>query len=270
MNQLYEYLLKTVEGWGMNLLVALAILLIGIFAIKIILKTIATLFAKRKLDSAVGTFIQSVLNVLLWILLIIIALSKLGVQTTSFVAILGAAGLAVGLALQGSLSNIAAGFLLIMFRPFSVGDAVEVCGILGTVRSIKLFQTEIISFDNRKHIIPNNQIMNNVLTNITSEPFRRIELLFSVSLDTNIILVKKVITDIISAHPLSIKNDDSMPIIVRMSNISRDSLDFTVRVWSKTTDYWSLYFDLNEQIKISFDKNHIILPLPQMEVKQIS
>jgi len=268
MDYILDYLRLILPTWGTNILIALTILLIGIFAIKLTMRAMARLFEKRKLDTSVGTFLKSMINVSLWVLLIIIALSKLGVQTTSFVAILGAAGLAVGLALQGSLSNIAAGFLLIIFRPFSVNDAVEVCGISGTVRSIKILQTEIVSSDNRKYIIPNNQIMNNVVTNITSEQYRRIELLFSVSLDSDIALVKNVLYEVVATHPLSVKNNDSMPTIVRMSNINRDSLDFIVRVWCLTPDYWSLYWDLLEQTKIAFDKNQIILPLPLIEVKK--
>jgi len=269
MQDLLNYLYTLLEKFGINILIALITLIIGKFVIQFLMKLTSRLFNSRGVDAAVASFVKSLLYALLWTVLIIMVLSKIGVQTTSFVAILGAAGLAVGLALQGSLSNFAAGFLIIMFRPFNVGDVVEVCGISGTVKSIKMIQSEIISFDNRLFIIPNNQIMNSVITNVTAEEFRRVDFVFTVCPSSNIQKVKDVIGGIINAHNLAIKDDNSKPVIIRLSNISRDALDFSVRVWCKTPDYWPLYFDLTEQIKVDFDKNGIVFPLPQMEIRTV-
>jgi len=269
MQDLLKYLYTLLEKFGINIIIALITLIIGKFIIQIAMKLTSRLFSRKGVDAAVASFVKSLLSILLWIILIIMVLSKIGVQTTSFVAILGAAGLAVGLALQGSLSNFAAGFLIIIFRPFNVGDVVEIDGMTGTVKSIKMIQSEIISYDNRRFIFPNSQIMNSVITNLTAEEFRRVDHIFTVCPSSNLQKVKDVIATIVTAHNLVIQGDQTKPVIIRLSNISRDALDFSVRVWCKTPDYWQLYFDLLEQIKIEFDKNGIVFPLPQMEIKTV-
>jgi len=269
MQDLLKYLYTLLERFGINILIAILTLIIGKFVIQFLMKLIGRLFNSKGVDAAVASFVKSLLYALLWTLLIIMVLSKIGVQTTSFVAILGAAGLAVGLALQGSLSNFAAGFLIIIFRPFNVGDVVEISDITGTVKSINMIQSELISYDNRRFIIPNSQIMNSVITNLTAEEFRRVDLMFTVCPSSNIQKVKDVISGIINAHSCAIIGDQTKPVIIRLSNISRDALDFSVRAWCKTPDYWQLYFDLIEQIKVEFDKNGIVFPLPQMEIKTV-
>ena len=253
--------------FGLKILLAILIIIISKFVIKYINKMIKKIFEKRHVDAAVGSFVASLSNAVLWVIVLIIALSHLGVQTTSFIAVLGAAGLAVGLALQGSLSNFAAGFLIILFRPFKVGDLVEISSILGIVKSISLFNTEMASLDNKKIIIPNSQVMNNVITNITAEDFRRVDFLFRTALNSDLQQVKHLISDVILKHELIIKDDPTKPIFIRMTCINRDSLDFTARAWVLTQDYWQVYFDITEQIKIEFDNNNIIIPLPQMEVR---
>jgi small conductance mechanosensitive channel len=256
---------ETVATFGIKLILAIAILVFAKFVIKYFVRMITLVLEKREVDKAIVTFLSSLTRAFMWLLFIIVSLSTLGIQTTSFIAVLGAAGLAVGLALQGSLSNFAAGFLIILFRPFRIADVVDVSGIVGIIRSINMFSTELVTPDNRKIVMPNSQIMNGVITNITAEEHRRVDFLFRVSLDTDIEKVKAILHDIVSKHELVIK-DESKPIFIRMSAINRENLDFTVRCWSLTSDYWTVFFDINEQTKIEFDKNNITIPLPQMVV----
>ncbi|MCL2064934.1 MAG: mechanosensitive ion channel [Candidatus Cloacimonetes bacterium] len=254
---------EIISDFGLKLIVAIAILLVGKFIIKYVKWFIKRIFERKEVDVAISTFVISLLNATLWITLIIAALSQLGVQTTSFIAVLGAAGLAIGLALQGSLANFAAGFLIILFRPFKVGDVVDVNENLGIINCINMFSTEMKTFDNRKIIIPNSQIMNNTITNITSEPLRRVDFLFSVAPKSDVQQIKNIIQSQLDKHELILK--EPVPFI-RVSNITHSSLDFTVRAWSNTPDYWTVFFDITEQVREEFIKNGIGLPVPQFEI----
>jgi small conductance mechanosensitive channel len=266
---LLQHIYELVITFGIKLLIAIAILVFAKFMIKYLVRMIKIVLEKREVDGSIISFLSSLTRAFMWLLFIIVALSTLGIQTTSFIAVLGAVGLAVGLALQGSLSNFAAGFLIILFRPFRIGDLVEVTGTVGIIRSINMFSTEMLTTDNRKIVIPNSQIMNGVITNITAETHRRVDFVFRVSLDSDITKVKSILHDIISKHELVV-TDDSKPIFIRMSAINPENLDFTVRCWSLTSDYWTVFFDINEQTKIEFDKNNITIPLPQMVVTTMS
>ena len=254
-----SYFLQNFEVLGLRLLSAFGLLILGIIVIKIILKITKKVMNKKEVDAAVSSFILSLLKACLWVLLVITTLSQVGVQTTSFIAVIGAAGLALGLALQGSLSNFAAGFLIILMRPFKVGDVVDSAGNLGVIDGISMFNTVLKTFDNRRIIIPNSQIMNGIITNVTAEDTRRVDFLFSVAHSNDIQKVKNIILNIIEKHELTLK--DPAP-FVRMSNLTNISMDFTVRAWSKTTDYWSVFFDLNEQVKEAFNTNDIVAPTP--------
>jgi len=181
-------------------------------------------------------------------------------------AIIGAAGLAIGLALQGSLSNFAAGFLIIMFRPFKMGDYVEAGGESGVVTKISIFTTEFNSVDNKKIIIPNAQIMNGTITNYSAEETRRVDLSFGVGYEADIKKVKDILNGLITNHKLVLKDPESF---VRLGNLGDSSIDFTVRIWVKTADYWAVYFDLTESAKEAFDKENINIPYPQMDVHMI-
>jgi small conductance mechanosensitive channel len=264
---------ELLHSLGWKILVAIAILIIGKYVIKVLRRTIVKVLEKREVDAAVTCFVSSIVNALLWVMVLIAALSQIGVQTTSFIAILGAAGLAVGLALQGSLSNFAAGFLIILFRPFKVGDAVETAGVFGVIRSINLTSTEIISFDNKKFVIPNSQVMNGVIMNVSAEDLRRVDIVLKISLRSDVTLAKSVALKVIDNHPLVLKNDDPRLVainranMVAMSGISRDCLDITIRAWGENTNYWTLFFDLHEQLKIEYDNHKIEFPLPQMAVE---
>ena len=260
-----EYLDKfyqLITEFGYHLLIALAVAICGKILIKIITGFTRKILMRKSIDAAVATFVISLLTAVLWGVVIIIALSQLGVTTASFLAVLGAAGLAIGLALQGSLANFAAGFLIILFRPFKVNDLVEVNGLLGVIASINLFSTELTTVDNRRIIVPNSQIMSNTIVNITSETTRRVDFQFSVSVNNSVPEIKRLILNVIEKHELILS--EPLP-FVRMSSAGHSSLDFTVRVWCKTSDYWNVFFDITEQVREEFVNNQIGLPTPRIE-----
>jgi small conductance mechanosensitive channel len=252
-----------ISAFGVKLLAAIAILIVGRIIVKTIKKLILKVLKKRNVDNTISSFVSSLTYSVLWIFVILAALAQVGIQTTSFMAIIGAAGLAIGLALQGSLSNFAAGFLIILFRPFKVGDYVEAGGVSGIISNISIFTTELNSVDNKKIVVPNAQIMNGTITNYSAEETRRVDLVFGVGYESDMKKVKDILMGIIEKHELILK--DPAP-FVRLGKLNDSSIDFTVRVWSKTSDYWDVYFDLTEQAKIEFDKNGLNIPYPQMDV----
>jgi small conductance mechanosensitive channel len=262
-----EIILKIIEIislFGLKFILAIALLIVSKFAIRFVRNLIRKVFESRHVDAAITSFICSLTNGALWIFVIIIALSQLGIQTTSFIAVLGAAGLAIGLALQGSLSNFAAGFLIILFRPFKVGDLVDVGGILGIINCINMFTTEMVSPDNRRIIIPNSQVMNGVIINITSEKTRRVDFSFSVAHNADIVQVKNIIHEIVDKHELIHKEPNPYIIVSALTN---NSIDLTVRVWCNTENYWTVNFEVIEQVKIAFNNNNIGMPFPQYIVR---
>jgi len=263
MEELLPKLYDWLSVFGIKLIAAIVILIIGRIVVKLIRKLILRVMNKRKIDETISTFVSSLTYSALWIFVILAALSQVGIQTTSFMAIIGAAGLAIGLALQGSLSNFASGFLIILFRPFKVGDYVEAGGVSGVISKISIFTTDLNSVDNKKIIVPNAQIMNGTITNYTAENTRRVDLVFGVGYESDMKRVKDVLMGIIEKHELVLK--DPAP-FVRLGKLNDSSIDFTVRVWSKTSDYWDVYFDLTEQAKVEFDKNGLNIPYPQMDV----
>ena len=261
-----EKLFELISGFGLKLLVALAILFFGKIFIKYIKWLVQKVFKKKQVDVAISSFVISLINITLWVLVLIGALSHLGIQTTSFIAVLGAAGLAIGLALQGSLANFAAGFLIILFRPFKIGDLVDVGGSFGTIHCINMFSTELKTPDNRKIIVPNSQIMNNTIINITSEETRRVDFTFNVAPSSDVQQIKEIINARLENHELVLK--EPIPFI-KMSNVTHSSLEFTVRAWCNTIDYWTVFFDITEQVREDFVRNNIGLPVPQSEIKVI-
>jgi len=253
-----------ISAFGLKFITAIIILFLGKLIAKHLKKTTIKVLEKRETDKAIVTFTSSLLSGSLWVIIIIIALSQVGIHTTSFIAVLGAAGLAIGLSLQGSLSNFASGFLIVIFRPFKVGDFIDTSGNAGTVTSISIFNTVLNTGDNRKIIIPNSQITGSVITNVTAEDKRRVDLVFSVSHNADIKKVTSIITNVLSNHELTLK--DPAP-FVRMSALTNNSMDFTVRVWSKAGDYWAIYFDVLEQVKNEFSAQNICPPYPNYIVK---
>ena len=266
MEQLLDKLIEWGATFGIKIIAAVAILIIGRMVAKILQKLIVKVMDKRKVDKTISTFASSMVFSALYIFVILAALSQVGIQTTSFMAIIGAAGLAIGLALQGSLSNFASGFLIILFRPFKLGDYVEAGGVSGSISKISVFTTDINTVDNKKIIVPNAQIMNGTITNYTAEKTRRVDLTFGVGYEADINKVKDILNKIIKEHKLILKDPESF---VRLGNLGDSSIDFTVRVWSKTEDYWTVHFDLIESAKEEFDKAKISIPYPQMDVHMI-
>lgn len=249
--------------YGPKIVYALAVLVIGFWFVNILKRTITKRFMKRKSDLSLNHFLTSLVSITLKVLILITVASMLGIATTSFIAILGAAGLALGLALQGSLANFAGGVLILMFKPFKVGDYIAAQGFDGTVRKIEIFNTTLTTVDNKTIIIPNGKLSNEVVTNYSTEKLRRVDLKFGIGYGDDIKKTKKTLDSIIAKHKLILKDPEPF---VRLGELADSSVNFIVRVWVKTEDYWTVNFDLKESVKIEFDKAKISIPYPQMDV----
>lgn len=250
-------------GFGIKLAVALVILFIGKLIAKLISKTTKKVLTKKEFDKTVVSFIGSLIYGIFIIITFIVAISHLGFNTSSLVAIVGAAGLAIGLALQGSLSNFASGILLITLKPFKAGNFVEVAGTAGIVEEINIFATQLRTGDNKTVIIPNGSITSSNITNFSAKPMRRIDLIIGVSYSADLAQTKAILTEIASSHELVLKDE---AITVGVSELADSSVNFVVRPWVKTADYWPVYFDLLETIKVELDKAGIEIPFPQVSV----
>tara|TARA_B110000091_G_scaffold98294_1_gene106877 strand:- start:1283 stop:2113 length:831 start_codon:yes stop_codon:yes gene_type:complete len=250
-------------GYLIKLITAIAIFVVGQFIAKIIRKIITKILDKRGVDAAVISFIASLIYALVFMVAIIAAISHLGFNTTSLIAIMGAAGLAIGLALQGSLSNFASGVLIISLRPFKSGDFVEVSGIAGIVEEILIFSTTLRTGDNKTVIIPNGAITSGTITNYSTKPTRRIDLIIGVSYDANLAQTKKVLSDVVAKHTLVLKDQD---VTIGVSELADNSVNLVVRPWVKSENYWPVYFDLLENIKVALDEAGIEIPYPQLSL----
>ena len=250
-------------NFGIKVLIALIILVIGKFIAKVISKTTQKILTKKEFDKTVVSFIGSLVYGIFVIVSFIVAISHLGFNTSSLVAIVGAAGLAIGLALQGSLSNFASGILLITLKPFKAADFVEVAGTSGIVEEINIFSTQLRTPDNKTVIIPNGGITSSNITNFSAKPIRRIDLVIGVGYSADLALTKNILTTIASSHALVLKDED---VTVGVSELADSSVNFVVRPWVKTSDYWPVYFDLLEEIKVELDKAGIEIPFPQVSV----
>lgn len=255
------YQLLTV--YGLKVLAALAIFIIGRMVAKGVKKLVERLMTKSKVDPTLIAFTANMAYIGLLAFVFIAALGQLGIQTTSFIAILGAAGLAVGLALQGSLSNFAAGFLLIIFRPFKVGDLIEGAGVFGVVEAIQIFTTQLKTPDNKTVIVPNGKLTDDNIVNWTVKGTRRVDMVFGIGYDDDIDKARSLMTAIIAEDSRVLK--DPAPQI-SVSELADSSVNFVVRPWVKVEDYWGVYFDLTEKIKKAFDANGVSIPFPQRDV----
>lgn len=238
---------------------ALIILIIGLWVINLLSKGIKKLMKKRNLDDSLQGFLASLINWTLKIFLFVTVAGQLGVQTTSFAAIIAAAGLAIGMALQGSLSNFAGGALIMIFRPFKVGDYIEAQGVQGVVKEIQIFTTKLNSTDNKEIILPNGVLSNGNIINYSSEPTRRVDITFGVSYDADIKQVKEVLLSVISNTPHTLK--DPAP-VVYLGELADSSVNFITRTWVNSADYWTAYFHIMEQAKIALDNAGIEIPYP--------
>jgi len=249
--------------WGINIVMALAVFIIGRWIVHMLVGVIARLMQKAGVDPILVGFVTSIANAVLLLFIIIAALDQLGVDTTSFIALIGAAGLAVGLALQGSLQNFAAGVLLIIFRPFKVGDFIEAAGTAGVVEEIGVFSTRMKTGDNREIIVPNGAIYGGTITNVSARDTRRIDMVFGISYDDDLRKAKEIIQSILDADERILKEPAPL---VAVGELADSSVNFNVRPWAATSDYWAVRFALNEKIKLAFDDAGITIPYPQMDV----
>ena len=249
--------------WGLNIIFAVVIFIVGKWLVGVITRLVKKLMTKAHVDAILVNFIGSIISSVLLLFVVIAALDQLGVNTTSLIALIGAAGLAIGLALQGSLQNLASGVMLIVFRPFKDGDFVEAGGTMGVVEEIGIFTTKMRTGDNKEVIVPNGQIFGGIITNYSKRETRRVDMVFGIGYGDDIRKAKDVITSIIEADERILK--DPAP-LVAVGELADSSVNFNVRPWVKSADYWSVYFDLNEKIKNAFDDNGISIPFPQMDV----
>lgn len=253
--------------YGPKVISALAIFILGRWACKIIRNTVKRVLKKSQVDELLISFVGSITYMGLLVFVIIAALNQLGVQTTSFVAIIGAAGLAIGLALQGALSNFAAGVLMIIFRPFKSGDYIEGGGVSGVVGQIQIFTTELLTPDNKLVIVPNANMMGSNITNYSAKETRRVDLIIGVGYGDDLSKVKQVLQQIMDAEQRVLK---SPQVTIAVSELGDNSVNFVVRPWVKTADYWDMYFHLTETIKVRFDEENISIPYPQRDVHMIN
>lgn len=249
--------------YGINILIALAILIIGIWIAKVITKSATKLMVKREMDATLIKFLSGLIKALLYVVVIIAAIDKAGIESTSLVAILGAAGLAVGFALQGSLSNFASGVMLIIFKPVKAGDFVEAAGVMGSVEEIGIFVTTLTTPDNKVIYIPNSQMGGGIITNYSIKDTRRVDMEFGIGYSDDIDKARSAILEVLSSDSRILK--DPTPDVF-VGTLADSSVNFKVRPWVNAADYWGVYFDVTENIKKKFDANNISIPFPQTDV----
>ncbi|MAT93852.1 MAG: mechanosensitive ion channel protein MscS [Halioglobus sp.] len=249
--------------WGLKILTALIIFYLGRMVVNIVVNGVKRLLQSRGMDEILVGFLSSILRWVLLLFVVVAALSQLGIDTTSLVALLGAAGLAIGLSLQGSLSNLASGVMLIIFRPFTKGDFVEAGGATGVVDKISIFTTTMTTPDNKEIIVPNGAILDNNITNFSARDTRRVDMVFGISYDDDLLKAKKLLEEIVTADERVL--DEPAPVIA-LSELGDSSVNFVVRPWVKSADFWGVFFDTQETVKLRFDEAGISIPYPQMDV----
>tara|TARA_B100000686_G_scaffold354489_1_gene465050 strand:+ start:7908 stop:8750 length:843 start_codon:yes stop_codon:yes gene_type:complete len=261
--QLWEKIITLSSEFGLQLVTALVIFWVGRVIAKTAQNTLHRILQSQQVDKILETFVCNLAYWAIMIFVIIAAVHQIGVQTTSLVAMLGAAGLAVGLALQGSLSNFAAGVLIVVFRPYRVGDWIEAAGISGSVEQVQILTTILITADNKQIIVPNSQIMNSVITNYSAKKTRRIDMTIAVSYKDDLDKVRKTIEDLIKNESRILKDPNYL---IAVSELADSSVNFMVRVWVKTQDYANVKFDMTEAVKKRFDQEGISFPFPQQDI----
>ncbi len=262
-----EAVIKQIEAlvaqYGLQIIGAIATLIIGIWIAKFLSKSIGKVLKKRDVDETLIKFTVSLVKVALITFVIISAAAQLGIQTASFVAVIGAAGLAIGFALQGSLSNLAAGVMLIIFKPIKVGDYIEGGGAAGSVESVGIFITTLTTPDNKAVYIPNSTLTGGNITNYSAKDTRRVDMVFGIGYSDDIDKAKNVIQSVLN-NDSRILRDPAPQVVV--SELADSSVNFNVRPWVNKADYWSVYFDVTEQVKKKFDEQNISIPFPQRDV----
>jgi small conductance mechanosensitive channel len=249
--------------YGLKVIAAIAVLIVGRWIAKGLTGFTEKMMNKRQVDPTIVSFVANIAYIAVLVFVVLAALGQLGIQTTSFIAVIGAAGLAIGLALQGSLSNFAAGFLMIIFRPFKVGDYIEGAGVSGTVEKIQIFTTQLKTPDNKTIIIPNAKLSSDNIVNYSVKGTRRVELVFGIGYGDDIDHARQVIESVIGQDDRVL--EDPAPAVV-VSELADSSVNFKVRVWTSADDYWGFYFDTTEKVKKQFDAVGISIPFPQRDV----
>ncbi len=262
-NQILEKIWELLTLYGLKVVAAIVIFVVGRWVAKIVAGIIRKMMAKADVDPTLQKFVANIAYIALMAFVVVAALNQLGIQTTSFIAILGAAGLAVGLALQGSLSNFAAGFLMILFRPIRVGDYIEGAGSAGTVEEISIFTTTLVTPDNKTVIIPNAAMTGDNIVNWTVKGTRRVDMVMGIGYDDDIDKAKQIMADVLAKDSRILK--DPAPQIA-MVELADSSVNFVVRPWAKASDYWGVYMATHEAIKKAFDAQGISIPFPQRDV----
>lgn len=260
--QLFE---TYVLPWGINIVMALAIFIIGKIVINMVVNFTKKLMVKGKVDGILVNFISSIVKTILLLFVVIASLNQLGVNTTSLIALIGAAGLAIGLALQGTLQNLASGVMLIIFRPFDAGHFVEAAGVSGVVEEIGIFTTTMRTGDNREVIIPNGEIFGGTITNYSKRSTRRVDMVFGIGYDDDIKKAKEIMTRVLAEDDRILKDPEPL---VAVAELADSSVNFNVRPWCATAEYWNVYYDTHEKIKLAFDAEGISIPYPQMDIHQ--
>ncbi len=263
MENLLNKILGYAQEYGIKIAVGVLSLIIGLWIIGMITKRLKKVIAKSKIDETLQPFLLSATNIILKILLILSILNTFGIQTTSFIAILGAAGLAVGMALSGTLQNFAGGVMLLIFKPYKVGDVIEAQGFIGSVHAIQIFNTILKSADNKTIIIPNSAVSSSSLVNYSTEPTRRLEWTFGIAYSDNLQQAESILNDIISKEERIL--NDPEPFIA-LKELADSSVNIVVRGWVKSEDYWGVHFDINKIVYLTFTEQGINIPFPQMDV----
>jgi small conductance mechanosensitive channel len=261
--EVWTMIQTTGVDFGINLITAIVIFFVGKWVVNLVVKGLLKAMQKSEVDTTLRRFVANLARMLLMLFVIIAAIGALGVKTASLVALIGAAGLAVGLALQGSLSNFAAGVLIVMFRPYKVGDWIEGGGVSGSVEEVQILTTVLKTGDNKRVIIPNSQIMGTTITNYSANDTRRVDLVVGVSYSDDLDKVRKELQDLVAADDRIL---DDPAVTIAVSELADSSVNFVLRPWVKTADYWGVYFGLTEAVKKRFDEVGISIPFPQQDV----
>jgi len=246
-----------------KLLLAILTLIIGLWVIKSLSKTSSKMMKKSDMDESLRPFLTSIITVILKVLLVISVMGMVGIEMTSFIAIMGAAGLAVGMALSGTLQNFAGGVMVLVFKPYKVGDFIDAQGYMGVVKEIQIFNTILLTTDNRRVIIPNAPISSGTMVNYSAESERRVDFTFGIGYNDDIDKAKNILMTIVKADDRILQNPEPF---VGLSELADSSVNFALRVWVKSEDYWDVFFDMNEKVKKEFDKQRVSIPYPQTDV----
>ena len=262
-NNYFSQFIDLLVDYGPKFIAALLTLIIGLLIIKVIVKQLNKLMLKNGVDESLKPFLKSMTSIILKVLLIISVMSMVGIAMTSFIAILAAAGLAIGMALSGTLQNFAGGVMILIFKPFNVGDYIDAQGFSGIVKEIQIFNTILVSVDNKTIIIPNGGLSTSAMTNYSTQETRRVDFVFGIGYGDDIDKTKDVLNKLILQDKRIMSDPEPF---VAVSELGDSSVNFVVRVWVEAGDYWGVFFDMTEQVKKTFDKENISIPYPQTDV----